>query len=118
MSFLRTIATKAPRAPSVAARFSTTPFAKKDAGSTVKDTIENVNKSVGDAAARGIEKGRTCHPQHPVSFHTFALLSLHNSFICVFAIVSLSSSFLLLLFLLLRLLLSLNRKTLNPSSYD
>ncbi|KAM0805243.1 hypothetical protein BDR22DRAFT_387033 [Usnea florida] len=59
MSFLRSITTKAPRLPpSLAARFSTTPLAKKDATSGVKDTIESVNKSVGESAARGIEKGQ------------------------------------------------------------
>ena len=67
MSLLRTIALKAPRAPLAATsattvkqvRFSTSPFAKKDAGSAaVKDTIDSVNKTVGDAAVKGIEKGR------------------------------------------------------------
>ncbi|KAL9128213.1 MAG: hypothetical protein Q9175_007571, partial [Cornicularia normoerica] len=61
MSLLRTIAIKAPRAPLAATkrvRFSTSPYAQKDSSSAVKDTIESVNKSVGDAAARGIEKGQ------------------------------------------------------------
>ncbi|CAF9927065.1 hypothetical protein IMSHALPRED_007112 [Imshaugia aleurites] len=61
MSLLRTIAIRAPRAPlattnSVRVCFSTSPFAKKD--STAKETIESVNKSVGNAAVKGIEKGR------------------------------------------------------------
>lgn len=64
MSLLRTIAIKAPRAPLAATAaskrvcFSTSPYAKKDSGSAVKDTIESVNKTVGDAAVKGIEKGR------------------------------------------------------------
>ena len=65
MSLLRTIAIKAPRAPLAATkhvRFSTSPYAKKEAGSAVKETIESVNKSVGEAAAKGIEKGRELVP--------------------------------------------------------
>ena len=31
---------------------------QKDSGSAVKDTIDSVNKSVGDAAVKGIEKSR------------------------------------------------------------
>lgn len=65
MSLLRTVAIKAPRAPLAATkrvRFSTSPYAQKDSSSAVKDTIESVNKSVGDAAARGIEKGREFIP--------------------------------------------------------
>ena len=66
MSLLRIIATRAPRAPLAATtatksvRFSTSPFAQKDSGSGVKDTIDSVNKTVGDAAVKGIEKGREC----------------------------------------------------------
>ena len=64
MSLLRIIATRAPRAPLAATaatksvRFSTSPFAQKDSGSAVKDTIDSVNKTVGNAAVKGIEKGR------------------------------------------------------------
>lgn len=64
MSLLRTIAIKAPRAPLAATaaskrvRFSTSPYAKKDSGSAVKETIESVNKTVGNAAVKGIEKGQ------------------------------------------------------------
>lgn len=62
MSLLRTIALRAPRAPLAATaskqvRFSTSPFQQKDAGSAVKDTIDSVNKTVSDAALKGIEKG-------------------------------------------------------------
>ena len=63
MSLLRTIALRAPRAPLAATaskpvRFSTSQFQQKDAGSAVKDTIDSVNKTVGEAAVKGIEKGR------------------------------------------------------------
>lgn len=63
MSLLRTIALKAPlRAAPLAttkrARFSTSPIAKKDSSSAVKETVDSVNKTVGDAAVKGIEKGR------------------------------------------------------------
>lgn len=63
MSLLRTVALRAPRAPLLAVaskplRFSTSPYAKKDSGSAVKDTIDSVNKTVGEAAVKGIEKGR------------------------------------------------------------
>lgn len=61
MSLLRTIAIKAPRSPLAATkrvRFSTSPYARKEAGETVKETAESVNKRVGEAAVKGIEKGR------------------------------------------------------------
>ncbi len=66
MSFLRTIAIRAPRAPlapiTTAAtkrvRFSTSPYALKDSESAVKETVDSVNKTVGNAAVKGIEKGR------------------------------------------------------------
>ena len=66
MSLLRTIAIKAPRAPLAATtkrvRFSTSLYARKDSGSAVKETVESVNKQVGDAAVKGIEKGREFIP--------------------------------------------------------
>lgn len=61
MSLLRTIALRAPRAAPLAgkrARFSTSQYVQKDSGSAVKDTIDSVNKTVGEAAVKGIEKGR------------------------------------------------------------
>ncbi|KAF6219138.1 hypothetical protein HO133_004963 [Letharia lupina] len=61
MSLLRTITTRAPRAPLAATkrvRFSTSPYVQKDSGSAVKDTIESVNKTVGNAAVKGIEKSQ------------------------------------------------------------
>ncbi len=58
MSLLRTLALRAPSAAGQrAARFSTGPFLKKDSGNAVKETIESVNKKVGEAAVKGIEKG-------------------------------------------------------------
>ena len=67
MSLLRTIALRAPRAPLAATaskqvRFSTSQFQQKDAGSAVKDTIDSVNRTVGEAAVKGIEKGRKLYP--------------------------------------------------------
>ena len=76
MSLLRTIAIKAPRAPLAAGtkcvRFSTSPYVKKEAGETVKETVEGVNKRVGEAAVKGIEKGRE-------SFSLFFLFVRSNS---------------------------------------
>lgn len=65
MSLLRTIAIRAPRAPLAATnrvRFSSTPYTRKDSGSAVKDGIDSVNKTVGDAAVKGIEKSRALYP--------------------------------------------------------
>ena len=84
MSLLRTIALRAPRAPLAPAatakqvRFSTSPLAKKEAGSAVKETIDSVNKTVGDAAVKGIEKGRelACPFLHSLSLRITALTSL------------------------------------------
>ncbi|CAD6577223.1 MAG: hypothetical protein ASARMPREDX12_008271 [Alectoria sarmentosa] len=64
MSFLKTIAIRAPRAPlAVTAstkrvRFSTSPYVQKDSTSAVKETVDSVNKTVGEAAVKGIEKGQ------------------------------------------------------------
>lgn len=67
MSLLRTIALRAPRATiTTPLRFSTSPLAHKDSGSAVKETIDSVNKAVGDAAVRGIEKGRELPPNQPI----------------------------------------------------
>lgn len=73
MSLLRTIALRAPRVPLAAAttitkpvRFSTSPVAQKDSGSAVKETIDSVNKAVGSAAVKGIEKGREFQPLPPL----------------------------------------------------
>lgn len=77
MSLLRTIAIKAPRAPLLATkcvRFSTSPYAKKEAGGTVKETVEGVNKRVGEAAVKGIEKGR--------EFYAFLFLCLRERSLC------------------------------------
>lgn len=82
MSLLRTIALRAPRAPLVTATitkkpvrfFSTSPLAQKDSGSAAKETIDSVNKAVGDAAVKGIEKGRES-PQSPGSFPFLSFLT-------------------------------------------
>lgn len=80
MSLLRTIAIKAPRAPLAATapkrvRFSTSPYARKDSTSAVKETVESVNKKVGDAAVKGIEKGRefipTCVSDLSITLHLY-----------------------------------------------
>ena len=79
MSLLRTIATRAPRAPLAATkrvRFSTSPYAQKDSSSAVKDTIESVNKTVGNAAVKGIEKSRESH--HHFYIPNFAITTLYN----------------------------------------
>ncbi|KAL6720969.1 hypothetical protein ACLMJK_000069 [Lecanora helva] len=38
--------------------FTTSPYVRKTASETAKETVENVNKTVGDAAVKGIEKGQ------------------------------------------------------------
>lgn len=81
MSFLRTIAIRAPRAPLAATastkrvHFSTSPYVQKDSASAVKDTIDSVKKNVGDAAAKGIEKGREFIPPH---IHTSRITVFHH----------------------------------------
>lgn len=62
MSFLtRTLPRKLTRTTALNARLFTTtsPFAEKTAADTAKETVDSVNKKVGDAAVKGIEKGRT-----------------------------------------------------------
>ena len=89
MSLLRTIAIKAPRAPLAATatatkrvRFSTSLYARKDATSAVKETVESLNKKVGDAAAKGIEKGREFFPSRGPDIATDPLLL--SAFIALF----------------------------------
>jgi len=39
--------------------FSTTPFVRKSATETVKDAAKSVDRTISDAAVKGIEKGGT-----------------------------------------------------------
>ena len=58
MSLLRTLPRKVtPLTPT--RLFTTSPYVRKSATETAKETLESVNRTVGDAAVKGIEKGRT-----------------------------------------------------------
>ncbi|KAL9104996.1 MAG: hypothetical protein Q9163_000093 [Psora crenata] len=50
--------------PRTAARstrlFTTSPYTRKSTTDSVKETVDAINEKVGQAGARGIEKGRNC----------------------------------------------------------
>lgn len=61
MSFLRQTLFRQAR------QFSTTPTARKSMLDSVKETADAVNKKIGQAAAEGIQKGRTSRPVPQIS---------------------------------------------------
>lgn len=69
MSFLRIVPRKA--LPLTRTRFFSTTFAaQKTATEAAKDTLKSVDRTVSDAAVRGIEKGGMSYPIPITSINT------------------------------------------------
>lgn len=80
MSFLRSIPRKA--LPLTRTRFFSTTFpAQKTATEAAKDTLKSVDRTISDAAVKGIEKGGMSYPPPIVTVYS-ALLQLSHIHMC------------------------------------